>query len=426
MYAGRRLSGWLLIVAATVLAPLLEAPSTAFTMSPDRRLPDAVQTSCTSFSISPTFASSASSAGSQEVTISGSPAGCTGGSWNANSGNSDIMASPSSGTGPGVVTVSWTRNNSIMPRTLFIAIANEPFVVNQAATSMCLSYVISPTSASPSHEAGSVTVAVSGGDCLGGSWGASGNGDWITTSPSGGIGPAGKVTVSWEANAAAASRSGVARIADRSFTVTQAGRTRVIGLSGDLHFGSVGTGTAERRTLTIGNSGTVPLTVQAISYPDGFSGDWSGSIPAGGSQPVPVIFLPVARKTYSGTITVESDQTSGTFTVPVSGTGDWFTEAGLAATYTIRGLHIEELRTRIGELRIRYGLAAFPWTDAALMAGVTVIRAVHITELRAALSDVYEAAGDTAPAYTDPDLSPATVMRAEHILELRAAVIAFN
>jgi len=97
--------------------------------------------------------------------------------------------------------------------------------------------------------------------------------------------------------------------------------TRIIGLSGDLAFGSVTVGSSPQRILTINNTGSSTMTVSSISYPSGFSGAWSGTIAAGGSQPVTVTFSPTSVTGYGGTITVNSDMTSGTNTIAASGTG---------------------------------------------------------------------------------------------------------
>ena len=97
--------------------------------------------------------------------------------------------------------------------------------------------------------------------------------------------------------------------------------TRIIGLAGNLAFGSVAVGTTATATLTINNSGNSPLTVSGISYPTGFSGAWSGSIPAGGSRNVTVTFAPTSATGYGGTVTVNSDATGGSSTIAVSGAG---------------------------------------------------------------------------------------------------------
>lgn len=106
---------------------------------------------------------------------------------------------------------------------------------------------------------------------------------------------------------------------------------------------------------------------------------------------------------------------------------DAFTDDPLTpAVSSVRSLHIEELRTRIDELRSRFGLAAFAWTDSVLGAG-TFVRAVHFTEMRHALEEAYAAAGRAAPTYTDPTIVPGTtVIRVVHVQELRDAVIALE
>ena len=97
--------------------------------------------------------------------------------------------------------------------------------------------------------------------------------------------------------------------------------TKIIGLSGNLAFGAVTTGTTANATLTIANTGNAPLTVTQIIYPSGFSGPFSGPIAAGSATNVTVIFIPVTVTNYSGTVTVNSDATSGTGTIQASGAG---------------------------------------------------------------------------------------------------------
>ena len=110
---------------------------------------------------------------------------------------------------------------------------------------------------------------------------------------------------------------------DSYFTISIGGQSskRISGLSGNLAFGNVQVGQTATRTLTISNSGNSALAVSSISYPSGFSGAWSGNIPAGGSVDVTVTFAPTSATNYDGTITVNSNATSGTNTIAVSGTG---------------------------------------------------------------------------------------------------------
>jgi hypothetical protein len=91
----------------------------------------AVAPTCTSLSISPTSANPTYQAGSQAVTVTGAPAGCTGGSWTASGNGSWLTVSPPSGSGSGSVTVSWTQNGSLSSRSGSATIAGNNFPVTQ-------------------------------------------------------------------------------------------------------------------------------------------------------------------------------------------------------------------------------------------------------------------------------------------------------
>jgi hypothetical protein len=97
--------------------------------------------------------------------------------------------------------------------------------------------------------------------------------------------------------------------------------TRHISLTGDLAFGNVTVGSSSNRMLTISNAGNSPLTVGSISYPCGFSGDWSGAISADGSTNLVVMFAPGVATDYSGSLIVDSDATGGGNSLSVSGAG---------------------------------------------------------------------------------------------------------
>jgi formylglycine-generating enzyme len=92
---------------------------------------------------------------------------------------------------------------------------------------------------------------------------------------------------------------------------------RVISLSGNLVFGN----TVNTNQLEIANTGTGNLTVSGISYPTGFSGNWSGLIPPGASQNVTVTFSPTAVQDYEGDLTVYSNAINGPVTKRVYGKG---------------------------------------------------------------------------------------------------------
>ena len=96
---------------------------------------------------------------------------------------------------------------------------------------------------------------------------------------------------------------------------------RTIGLLGNLAFGAVQAGQTASQILTITNSGGSALTVAGINCPSGFSGSWSGIIPAGSSVQATITFSPTLATNYSGTLTVTSDATGGVGAIAISGIG---------------------------------------------------------------------------------------------------------
>jgi len=119
-------------------------------------------------------------------------------------------------------------------------------------------------------------------------------------------------------------------------------QTRIIGLSGNLSFGSVPVGSTATATLTISNTGNAPLTVSGIAASGSMSsvllGSWlSGTIAAGGSQQVTMQLAPTAAQAYTGTLMVNSDATSGTNTISVSGTGTTVTKVTTPGYYVWGG-----------------------------------------------------------------------------------------
>jgi hypothetical protein len=107
-----------------------------------------------------------------------------------------------------------------------------------------------------------------------------------------------------------------------------------ISLQGKLAFGGVAVGVTSNLTLTISNVGNATLNVSGIAYPSGYSGAFSGSIPAGGFHAVTVTFSPAAVSNYQGSLVVHSDAGGGVNTVAVSGYG---ASGNLVLTIDING-----------------------------------------------------------------------------------------
>ena len=172
-------------------------------------------------------------------------------------------------------------------------------------------------------------------------------------------------------------------------------------------------------TLSVAAAGTVPLGYQWYA---GTSGTTTNPISGATSSSYTTPPLVSPMKHWVRVSNAGGSVDSTTAVVSIS-----FTDAPLiAATSTIKAVHINELRSRIDAMRSRYGLSAYAWTDQTLSVGATIIRAVHIIDLRTALAQVYAAAGLTPPTYTDPSLGMGTNIRVAHIAELRAAVIAIE
>lgn len=108
------------------------------------------------------------------------------------------------------------------------------------------------------------------------------------------------------------------RFITRGAPVTEA--ERILALSGNLDFGELFAGDSATRTLTLENTGNDTLNISNLTFPDGFSGDWtSGSLDPGVNQNVSITFAPENEGSYSGLIVIDSDKTSGDNSIAVSG-----------------------------------------------------------------------------------------------------------
>lgn len=109
--------------------------------------------------------------------------------------------------------------------------------------------------------------------------------------------------------------------------------TRIISVTGNLSFGDVPVGSQRDLSFTIGNTGTATLTVTGLSVTGGLAAhttaSWTnGSVAPGASQTVTVRFAPTSAGSYSGVISVNGDQTSGSNTVAISGNATGASVAG--------------------------------------------------------------------------------------------------
>jgi len=109
---------------------------------------------------------------------------------------------------------------------------------------------------------------------------------------------------------------------DSTLIVKGKGTTRIISLSGTMAFGNVDVNSTSDATLTITNSGDSELSITDISLPTGFTASVSTlAVASGESEDITITFAPTQAIGYTGDITITSNATSGTNTIPVSGTG---------------------------------------------------------------------------------------------------------
>jgi hypothetical protein len=212
------------------------------------------------------------------------------------------------------VLLTTQANTQTDPRTATISIGGRWFTLHQRGASAFTN--ITPSSKNIGGDAGSYNIAVTSNT----DWQVTALPSWLTANPTSGSGN-GTVTIFHQANTGPTSRSSTFEIGGRNHTINQNTMIamRVIRLSGDLDFGNVPVGQTSQRIFMIHNDGDGELNVSGISYPSGFSGNWSGVVPSGASQSITVTFSPESSGNYSGNLSVLSDHTSGTNTRMVSG-----------------------------------------------------------------------------------------------------------
>lgn len=136
--------------------------------------------------------------------------------WTVTDNREWISYSPDSGTGNGTVSVSVLQNPAQTSRTGTVTIGGQTHTVTQLGATPFVS--IDPSSKAAGPEAQSYDIAVQSNT----TWSVSDNREWISFSPPSGEGN-GTVTVTLEANASEAQRSGTVSIGGQNHGVTQDG-----------------------------------------------------------------------------------------------------------------------------------------------------------------------------------------------------------
>jgi hypothetical protein len=91
-----------------------------------------------------------------------------------------------------------------------------------------------------------------------------------------------------------------------------------------LSFGNEASGsTSAAQTVTVSNTGSVAASISGVAAGSGFAetNTCGSSLAAGANCTVSVSFAPTAAQAYSANLTVSSNASNGTLTVPLTGTG---------------------------------------------------------------------------------------------------------
>jgi hypothetical protein len=175
-----------------------------------------VQQTC-SYTLNPVSTSVGASGGSFSFNVT-TQTGCA---WSAATSNGWItLASPTSGTGSGKVSLTAAANNTTSVRNGAITVGAVTEMISEAAGSA--SYSLNPTSANVAASGGNGNIALTVSPSTA-SWTAVSSVPWITiTSAKSGTGSA-TVSYSVSANSTSAARTGTLTIAGLTFTLNQAG-----------------------------------------------------------------------------------------------------------------------------------------------------------------------------------------------------------
>ena len=121
---------------------------------------------------------------------------------------------------------------------------------------------------------------------------------------------------------------------DQSFQIVN--ETRIIDLSTSaLLYTDVIIGRSATLTLTVTNTGSAALDVTDIQYPEGISvSDADFMVPSNGSITIDVTYTPTAEGQLNGTLTIQSNATSGSNSVQLQGTAVLITDAEAGADHS--------------------------------------------------------------------------------------------
>lgn len=230
-----------------------------------------------SIAISPGSLAFGSDGGTGNVTVTVA-AGCA---WSATpSAGWMAVTAGGTGNGPGTVAYSVAANSATESRSGTLTIGGQSHAVTQQGRSPTVcSYNISPSTAEFSKDSGTGTFTVSApNDC---SWTATSDASWLVVNSGGHGTGGGSVSYGVARNLDVADRSATISVADRGFTVRQAGdiggcqySVAPVNFSPCMPGGSV--------TATLTTQASCPWTATAdvswLNLPSGTSGMGSGVI----------------------------------------------------------------------------------------------------------------------------------------------------
>ena len=229
------------------------------------------------FAISPGNLAFGSEGGTGNVTVT-TPAGC---SWNVTASAGWIaVTAGSTGSGPGTVAYSVNANSTTQTRNGALTIGGQSHAITQQGRSPTIcSYNISPGTTELNKDGGTGTFAVSApDDCT---WTATSNAAWLVVSSGNQGSGNGPVSYTVARNLDVADRSATISVAERTFTLRQAG---------DIGGCQYSVASVDFRPCMPGGSVTATVTTQAscpwtatpdaswLNVPSGPSGSGSAAI----------------------------------------------------------------------------------------------------------------------------------------------------